>query len=298
MKALGRFADMDMGDQAPGWDLKPIPNRSLELEDDDEGLPPLRWAFPERPQGLEELPSWKLLQIAKSGNGKAGSAARAELAYRILVSPEFRDALDRLENLCARAGLDTSAAFAAEAIWVALRRAQSAAGLPKYAARVLRTLVGEDLWCGASARPRKSEVPLEEADRIPSTETDPGDGPFWPPLWDVIGQEGRAAVVHMAIEAMRAGAYGDVGVRAAGIAERALTLGGDLERAMASFSLDGEEAVSLLNTLEQAVLDSLDVLRDEIPSMRLEDLIYEEVLQVLDAIERLGDATRAHVQVQ
>lgn len=278
----------------PSWleGLTPLDQADLEGSEclgPDTGEEPIPWAFPERPVGMSSIPFevlWSRMRDQRA-TPQARAQARAELAHRVMQSPEFLSTMERLRDVCHAAGLDTPMAFAAEAIWVSLRSCRSPRGACKYAARVLRSLVGRDRWGTPAARPIEREVVGVEDAGV----EDPGISEIeeWGPLWGPLGRHGRREAVLSAIEALRGGAYGPEGETAAQAAD--LILSGEYDSfvaALEAVTSDGATAVAAHNAAISAVTDALDSIRDGVPEWKVEDSCYEEVAEeVARAIDRL-----------
>jgi hypothetical protein len=183
-----------------------------------------------------------------------------------------RDTVEALRRLEGRIGVP-AAAFLPEAFWEAWRRCRvkTVGALAKYTAGVLRSLVFKDAWCNSTGRPG-SEVLADRPE-------------IWG-LWAPLGRDGRTEAVHMALRAMEDGAYGPEGADAAKVC-RAILEGtvSSFTEAAEKLGLEGEAAVAAQNAAIAAMVDALEVTRaEESFSLALEDGIYEEVTQAVDAV--------------
>jgi len=192
--------------------------------------------------------------------------------HRACRHPVVRDTVEALRRLEGRIGVPV-AAFLPEAFWEAWRRCRikTIGALAKYTAGVLRSLVFKDAWCNSTGRPGTEVL----ADRPE----------IWG-LWAPLGRDGRTEAVHMALRAMEDGAYGQEGVDAAKVCRALLDGKASLfTEAAEEIGLQGEAVVAAQNAAIAAMTDALEVSRaEEDFSLALEDGIYEEVAQAVDAV--------------
>jgi hypothetical protein len=192
--------------------------------------------------------------------------------HRACEHPVVRGTVEALRRLEGRIGIPVTA-FLPEAFWEAWRRCRikTVGALAKYTAGVLRSMVYKDAWCNSTGRPG-SEVLADRPE-------------IWG-LWTPLGQDGRSEAVRMALRAMEDGAYGQEGVDAARACRALLDGKASLfTEAAEALGLEGEAVVAAQNAAIAAMADALEVARaEESFSLALEDGIYEEVTQAVDAV--------------
>jgi hypothetical protein len=197
---------------------------------------------------------------------------RAWFYHQAVRHPVVQDTVEALRRLEGRTGVPVTA-FLPEAFWESWRRCRTrrVGALAKYTAGVLRSLVYKDAWCNSTGRPG-SEVLADRPE-------------IWG-LWAPLGRDGRTEAVHMALRAMEDGAYGQEGVDAAKVC-RALLDGraSSFVEAAEALGLEGEAVVAAQNAAISAMTDALEVSRaEEDFALALEDEVYEEVTQAVDAV--------------